>query len=97
MPRFLVVLALCGACSGVTPARQKFDNEPQDACFVDHNPRCADMLVCTTQITTMGKTFVCEELDLNRNGRVDCLDAAEAHACQPMKLPRYLLESQLKR
>lgn len=96
MTRFLVVFVLCGACSGVTPARQKFDNEPQDACFVDHKARCADMLVCTTHITTMGETFMCDELDLNRNGRVDCLDAAEAHACQPMKLPRYLPRPKLK-
>ncbi len=83
----LVAILLMGGCLGANPARDKFDSEPEDVCFTDKQPRCADMTVCTTHISVMGKTWVCDELDLNRNGRDDCLDDAEQFACT-LLLPR---------
>lgn len=86
----LVAILLMSACSGVNPARKKVDSGPEDACFTDTKPRCAAMKVCTTHISVMGKTWICEETDLNRNGRVDCLDEAEAFACDTLLLPRFM-------
>lgn len=83
----LGALILMSACSGVNPARDKFDARPVDTCFTDTQPRCAAMTICTTHISVMGKTWECDEADLNRNGRVDCLDEAEAFACT-LLLPR---------
>lgn len=93
----LGVLILMGACAGVNPAREKFSSEPEDVCFTDRDLRCAPMTVCTTHIQVMNKTWVCEELDLDRNGRVDCLDDAERFACGALFLPRVMGESQLNK
>ena len=83
--RCLMLLLLCvfSACSGVMPAVEKLDAGPQDACFTDKKPHCVAMTVCTTHITVCGEKWVCDETDLNRNGRVDCLDQAEVFACGP--------------
>lgn len=85
----LVAILLMSACSGINPAREKVDSGPEDVCFIDTQPYCAAMTVCTTHINVMGKTWACDELDLNRNGRVDCLDEAEAFACDTLLMPRF--------
>jgi hypothetical protein len=83
------MLALLSACSGVNPAREKVSSiEAQDACFTDRKLACAPMIVCTTHIQVMNQTWECDELDLDRNGRVDCLDDAEVFACNALVLPR---------
>lgn len=86
--RCLVPLLLCAipACSGVIPAVEKLDSGPQDTCFTHKKTRCAAMTVCTTHIAVCDRKWECDELDLNRNGRVDCLDDAELFACNEMLL-----------
>lgn len=92
-----LICAMSASCSGIMPAVQKLDTGPEDICFIDRQKMCAPMLVCTTHIQVYDQSWPCDELDMNRNGRVDCLDHAEAFACSTMMMPRYFRGPRLRR